>query len=345
MNRFIEWEDSGSLSRTHVRIKDVAAHAGVSVGTVSNVLNGLGTVAPELVERVIRSSNALGFVPNEGARSLKSGGSKTVALLVLSTFNPFFNTLADFSEEEADEHGFSVILASSAQRTERESKYLGVFERQRVHGVLLAPISGATEEVRVMHQRGTPFVLLGDSDRDFCSVSVAADVGGFLAVSHLIHQGRRRIAIVGGPYEQVRGRVDGARRAIATERGARQIYIETSDLTTNEGRFVGREIAAMAPEERPDAIFAANDLLAIGIIDSLLRSAHLSIPRDIAVVGHDDIDFAQFTAVPLSSVRQPVEQIARAAVRLLIAEADEGVDHAHVTRVLEPQLVIRESSA
>jgi LacI family transcriptional regulator len=329
-----------------VGIRDVARHAGVSVGTVSNVLNRVPSVSDEYVRRVQSAVAALGFVRNDNARQLKAGGSRTISLLVLTSFNPFFNALAEAAEDAAEGYGHSVVLASSAQRLDREARYVDLFEEQRVRGLILAPIAGISQRVMDLRDRGTPVVILGAGRQPghVCSVSLDSEFGGFLAVDHLIRQRRTRIAVVGGPHAQISERVAGARRA-AAEHAVQLSFMETSDLTVPEGYAAGERIGRMPPRARPDGVFAANDLVAIGLLQALVRAEHLRVPRDVAVIGHDDIDFAAAAAVPLSTIRQPVAQIARDAVELVIREADEGVDHVHQRRLLSPELVVRESTS
>ncbi|GAA1950741.1 LacI family DNA-binding transcriptional regulator [Microbacterium aquimaris] len=334
------------MARARVHIRDVARAAGVSVGTVSNVLNGRATVKPELVARVHAAMRDLEYVPNSHARQLSSGASKTLGLLVLSNYDSFFNALAEVAEDAAEKAGFSVLLGGSSQRAERESRYLDLFESQRVGGIMLAPIDGVTARMRSIQAGGTPIVLLGvpDAEPDFSVVQSDAEHGGYVAVRHLIEQGRRDILVAGGPIHQVRGRVDGATRAVAESPGVRMDYLSTVTLTIDEGRRVGARILATPPDRRPDAIFAANDLLAIGLMHEITREGAIRIPEDLSLIGHDDIEFAATAQVPLTTVRQPVELMAQAAVDLTVAEIAAGPGVEHARRVYSPELVVRHTS-
>jgi LacI family transcriptional regulator len=173
--------------------------------------------------------------------------------------------------------------------------------------------------------------------------------GGHLAGAHLTAIGRRRLAFVGGPpsIRQVSDRLEGARRAVAATPGATLEVIEMTALTVLEGRRAGEAIAARTPAERPDAIFAANDLLAVGLLQALVMSGDLRVPEDIALIGYDDIDFAAATVVPLSSVRQPAALIGYTAVDLLLRElglADDGEGPHERSVLFQPELVVREST-
>lgn len=315
----------------------------MSLGTVSNVLNDKDFVADDIADRVRRSMKALGYVPNDNARRLKSQVSRTLAMLVLSSYNSFFHALADAAEEEADAHGFDLILAGSAQRPERESKYLRMFERQRVAGIILAPIDAVPAAARSIHERGTPIILLGEDDScQLDSVGSDTEFGGYLAVRHLVEQGRRRLLCVGGPEFQVRRRLAGARRAAAEDDGIELGYVTTQDLTLAEGERAASFVLGLPPESRPDGIFALNDLIAIGLLN-LLNAAGVHVPVELSIVGHDDIEFAAMTATPLTTVRQPVEDIARSAVRHAIARA-AGRPLARAHEVFSPELIVRHTS-
>lgn len=327
-----------------VRIRDVARLAGVSIGTVSNVLNGRSTVNEDLSRRVNDAIDKLGYVPSDTARQLSTGHSKSLGLLVRSSYNSFFNALADAAEDEAEARGHTLLLGGSSQRPDREAKYLDLFQSQRVRGVLIAPINGVTDRIRRLHDQGMAVVLLGEKGPtdEFCSVQTDTEAGGFLAVQHLAQQGRRDILVVGGPEAVVSDRLAGAARATAAE-GVRMSYMSTDDLSIEHGRRAASRILNLDPADRPDGIFAVNDFVAIGVQHELAQHG-VSIPADISMVGHDDIDFAASALVPLTTIRQPLPEMAAAAVSLCLREADEGVDHEHRAHTFTPELVERHSS-
>jgi LacI family transcriptional regulator len=329
-----------------IGIRDVAAHAGVSVGTVSNVINHRPTVTQANLERVHASMAELGFVRNDLARQLRMGGGTTIGLVVLNVANPFFADLAHALEAEAEINDHTIILGSSDQDPAREDRYIDLFEEQRVRGMLIAPLDGITPRLARLRSRGVPVVLF-DSTIDpelFCSVTLDGTAGGYMATRHLIDTGRRRILFAGGPLPQVAERLAGASQA-ARESGSTALSLmETDDLTVAEGRAVGDHILGLARGDRPDAVFAANDLLAVGILQSLILATDLNVPEDIAIIGYDDIDFAASTIVPLSTIRQPRELIAREALRLMEEEADSSSEHVHARYLCTPELVVREST-
>jgi LacI family transcriptional regulator len=323
-------------------IIEVARRAGVSLGTVSNVLNRPQIVAPATRRRVQRAIEELGFVRNEAARRLRAGRSNTIGLLVLDVANPFFTDVARGVEQLADEHGSTVMLCNSGEDASRERRYLEQLEELRVLGVLITPVEGISPRLEQLIDRGTPVVLVDrDNGQSTCSVAVDNVLGGRLAASHLVHQGHRRIAFVGGPFS-IRQVIDRHAGAVAVDAGL--TVFETASLTVAEGRRAGERIAAMPAETRPTAAFCANDLLALGLLQEMTRQS-LRVPHDIAIVGYDDIDFAAAAAVPLSSVRQPREQLGRTATELLLDEVQQQGEHEHRHVVFEPELVVRESSS
>ncbi len=328
-------------------VKDVAALAGVSVGTVSNVMNRPEKVSAAVVVRVHAAIDELGFVRNDAARQLRAGRSTTIGLVVLDVRNPFFTDLARGAEDRAALDGYSVILGNSDEKADREATYLDLFEVQRMHGVLISPFGDITERLRRLRERGIPAVLVDRTSADvsFSSVSVDDIAGGHLAVGHLLRQGRRRIAFVGGPLEiqQVTDRLAGARTAVASHPDATLEVVTVEALTVMAGRAAGTALVARDHADRPDAVFAANDLVAMGVLQALVMVGNLEVPGQIALIGYDDIDFASAAVVPLSSIRQPSALIGQTAVEILLEEA---ADPALAPRqvVFQPELVVRESS-
>ncbi|HKC29521.1 MAG TPA: LacI family DNA-binding transcriptional regulator [Jatrophihabitans sp.] len=332
-----------------VSVVDVAAHAGVSLGTVSNVLNRPDRVAPATRDKVMRAIRELGFVRNEAARQLRAGRSRTIGLVVLDVGNPFFTDLAKGVETTAGKSGLSVILCNSNEDNDREQHYLSLLQEQRAFGILITPVGKVTPTMDAIRRGGTPVVLVDrGSTRRQCSVSVNDRVGGELAVAHLIGQGHKRIGFVGGPMSinQVSERRAGARAAVhaAGLPDTALTVIETPRLDVASGRDVGDRLAALPVRQRPTAVFCANDLLALGLLQDTTRR-QLSVPGDLAIVGYDDIEFAAAAAVPLTSVRQPRAQLGQAAMELLLEEATDPRAHQHRQIVFEPELIVRESTA
>jgi LacI family transcriptional regulator len=342
------FNDGGRVNES-VGVVDVAARAGVSLGTVSNVLNRPDRVAPATRDRVMQAIADLGFVRNEAARQLRAGRSRTIGLVVLDVGNPFFTDLAAGVETTAGAAGLAVVLCNSNEDIERERHYLSLLQEQRSFGILITPVGDKTPAIDAIRRSGTPVVLVDrGSNRRQCSVSVNDRIGGELAVAHLLTQGHRRIGFVGGPMaiRQVRERLTGARAAIeaAGLSADALVVVETPRLDVASGRVTGEQIAKLPRRRRPTGVFCANDLLALGLLQDTTRR-RLAIPDDLAIIGYDDIDFAAAAAVPLSSVRQPRAQLGEAATALLLEEANDPTGHRHRQVVFEPELIVRESTS
>ena len=331
-----------------VRIRDVAERAGVSVGTVSNVLNRPDEVSADSVERVERAIKELGYVRNDAARQLRAGISTTVGFVVLNSQNPFYNDVVRGAQDEAAARGLAILYGSSEEDEARQKLYLDLFQQQQVRGILLAPYGDVLSELRRLRRAGIATVLVDrfSADSEFSSVSLDSIAGGRIAMQHLVEIGRRRVAFVGGPFQlrQVDDRLAGARAAAEDADPPVSLeVIPTAGMTIEEGVAAGERILARAPRDRPDAIVAANDLIALGLLQSLVVDGRLLVPREIALIGFDDIPFAAASAVPLSSIRQPGRMIGRTALRTVLEEVDDPTSLPRQT-VFPPELVVRRST-
>jgi LacI family transcriptional regulator len=335
--------------RSHApSVKDVAAAAGVSLGTVSNVLNRPERVSETTRDRVEKAMVQLGFVRNEGARQLRAGSSHTLAYVMLDATNPFFTDVAQGIEDTAAEADLSLFICNSDNRADRELSYLNRLQQQRVQGVLITPVDPDSPTLDDIADRGTPVVIVDRTraGNTHCSVAVDDRLGGQLAADHLLEAGHRRIAFVGGPESigQVRDRRAGALLALAAAGRSPDdlVVIDTAGLTVAEGRSAGERISGLPAATRPTAAMCANDLLALGLLQQCVALG-LQVPGDLAIVGYDDIVFAAAAAVPLTSVRQPRRQLGRTAGELLLDEA-RNPDHQHQQVLFTPELVARAST-
>ncbi len=331
-------------------VKDVAARAGVSLGTVSNVLNRPDTVRPATRHKVERAIDELGFVRNASARQLREGVSRLLAYLVLDISNPFFTDVARGLEQVARAEGLGVFLCSSDQDAAREDEYLQQLVELRVRGICVTAVDYANPRLRKVPELGIPLVLVDRmpdySERDWCSVGVDDEAGGALAVTHLLELGHRRVGFVGGPLAivQVRDRRTGAERALAAAGAGDLVFLETDALTVAEGRRAGERLLGLPAARRPTAVACANDLIALGLLQHLTQ-AGMRVPADLSIVGYDDIDFAAAAAVPLTSVSQPRIAIGAAAARLVLAESASAGEHTHEHVQFDPELVVRASTS
>ncbi|MBR7741759.1 LacI family DNA-binding transcriptional regulator [Phycicoccus sp. BSK3Z-2] len=332
-------------------VKDVAERAGVSLGTVSNVLNRPSLVRESTRAKVEAAIAELGFVRNESARQLRAGRSSVLAYVLLDARNPFFTDVARGIEDATSDAGLSLFMCDSREDAVREAAYLHKLGEQRVQGVLITPVDPTTPLLDELPGRGTPVVLVDRtrelSDWGGCWVTVNDVLGGRLAVEHLLARGHRRIAFIGGPARlgQVRDRRAGAREVFAESGLPAQDLVElaTDSLSVEEGRRAAHRLLSMPASERPTAAFCANDLVALGVLQRCIEDGG-RVPEDLAIVGYDDIDFAAAAAVPLTSVSQPRYELGYTAARLLIEEQNDP-GHAHQQVEFDPRLVARRSTA
>lgn len=329
-------------------MRDVADMANVSVGTVSNVVNNPDRVLPATRQRVLDAIRTLGWSPNQQAQALRAGRSRTIGLAVMDVANPYFADLLRGAQARLEEAGYGATIGDADNRPEREAAVLQSFRHQRVRGVILGPIQGVPSEVEALQRAEIPTVLVDRADGGTgCTVGVDDVAGGRIAVEHLLAQGHTSIAFVGGPstLAQVRDRRRGAEEAAAAA-GASILAVSAKALDFASGRAAAEHLALLPNHERPTAVFCANDLIAIGLLQGLVAGG-FRVPEDVAIVGYDDIEFASAATVPLSSVVQPRRDLGRTAADLLIREfedRDAGVEHEHRTITYTPDLVIRRSS-
>jgi LacI family transcriptional regulator len=317
---------------------------------VSNVLNRPDTVRPGTRARVEEAIASLGYVRNESARQLRVGMSTTLACLALDAGNPFFTDLAKGVDEVARQHGLTVYLCDSDQDAAREHDYLVALLHQRVRGVCITPVNLANPMLRTLVGQGIPVVLLDRVDpsvgSQWCSVGVDDHYGGKVATSHLIERGHRRVGFIGGPdtIVQVADRLAGARAAVTEAGDGHNLtVISTGGLTVADGQHAAARLLGLPKRARPTAVFCANDLVALGVLQQLTQHG-VSVPDDVAIVGYDDIIFAAAAAVPLTSVYQPRLELGRTAAELVVDEADNPMTHRHQQVVFQPELVVRQST-
>src|SRR4051794_37287985 len=323
-------------------MRDVAALAGVSVMTVSNVLNRPEIVRPPTRQRVLDAIEELGFVRNASARRLRSGRSSTIGLVLLDLSNAVFAVLARSVEDVASAAGLQVLLCATHGHPEREAARLEALVEQGVEGVLITTADPASPQLAALRRR-VPVVLLDRpaSGPAECSVSVDDGLGGRLAAEHVLSLGHERIAVVGGqsrsPHVQAR------LAAVHEVTGEEHLTVLSPDaVTVAAGREAAAQIVGMPAARRPTAAVCANDLVAMGLLQEMLRHG-VAVPDEFAIVGFDDIEFAAAAAVPLTSVRRPWKELRRRAAELLLDQG-RGTDHVHQQVLLEPSPAVRESS-
>ncbi|WOF22792.1 LacI family DNA-binding transcriptional regulator [Microbacterium betulae] len=320
---------------------DIARAIGVSQATVSNTINRPELVAEATRERVLTAMDRLGYVVNGSARTLRSGVSSTIGVLVLDVANPFWGDVIKGVESVASEAAFPLLIGSSNEDPDTESAALSSFDSQTVRGVLAAPTDPGLRPLRQMHARGTRVVLLDREDPEGVLPSVSVDHahGAASAARHVIEAGHREIAFVNGSHRVAwcASRSAGVRDAAAGADDVRVHEIEMRGMSAEEGMRAVPRVRGLAP--RVTAVLCANDMLALGVLKGLI-AAGVRVPDDVSLVGYDDSIFASMISPALTTVRQDGQEIGRRAARLLLAD-DQGRE---TTRALQrPELVARGS--
>lgn len=323
-----------------VTLKQISKAAGVTTATVSRALNGKPGVGPRMRARITRLAEELGYTPDAQARALVTGRVPFLGLVVSDITNPYYPALARSVEEAAGDGGYSVLLMNTNWRTDRLQQAVDLLLTRRVAGLILAaPVEREDAAIPWERVRG-PVVLVGrtlEAARNIPAVEVDHRLGGRLVGTHLQRLGHRRVAYLGGAAEDLpsRERLAGLREGL----GGGVITVSHGDWTVASGERQMGEL--LVSGQRPDAAFAANDLLAIGA-HRALRGAGLSPGRDVGLVGYDDIPAARYLDPALTTVAQPMEAMGRLATATLIAALGEGAPVP--LNPLEPRLVIRRSS-
>ncbi len=327
-------------------LKDVARAAGVSVTTVSRLLNGSLDLPSETKKRISDAIRDLNYQPNPHARRLSRGRSDTIGLVVPDIANPFFATLVAAVEEEADTRGLAVSLYATLNRAGREVAYLQLIERNHVDGLIFVTNHPDDGQLATLINR-TGKVVIADEDvpgaqapKLFCD----NELGGALAGRHLAEFGHRDVLFVGGPQAMISSR----RRSNGLERTLRDAFGEDIRLSKYAGDYTvafGRQAAKRFIEEgRPaTAIFASSDEIAIGMIE-VFRDQGVSIPDDVSVIGFDDVGPLHLFGPPMTAIRQPVRAIGGRALSLLLETNWQG-KQALVEELLPVEIVVRKSVA
>jgi DNA-binding LacI/PurR family transcriptional regulator len=302
-------------------------------------------VAEDTRARVRTAIEELGFVRNESARRLRQGHSRTLGVVVEDVANPYFTDVAKGAEAAMNADGFDAVLCTSDGLAGKEQRCLDFLEEQRVSGVLITPVELRPDRIARLRASGMAVVLLDrrDTTADACSARVDHAAGGEIAVRHLLGLGHKELALVTSEAEPepCRERRTGAERVLRRAGDASMVALYQPTLTATAGQHAAHRLLDLMPA--PSAVFCANDLLAIGVVNELTRLG-VKVPAEMAVIGYDDIELAATAAVPLTTVRQPRHALGWAAAEMAIAETTDGPGHDHRHMVLAPDLVIRESA-
>ncbi|MGA2381072.1 MAG: LacI family DNA-binding transcriptional regulator [Spirochaetia bacterium] len=303
-------------------IKDIGREANVSYATVSRAFNNKYGVKPETRARILEVAKRLNYSPNGIARGLVNKRTKSIGLIIPDITNPYFPEVARGIEEGAKEQGYSVFLCNTNWEQDRQAQYIELLAEKRVDGLIIAPVSNAVDPAQERLFNSIPVVYVDRPPQNTQRSYVVIDNirGGFIATRHLIEAGYRKIGFIGAVEQSmpVDERLEGFKMAM--ERYGLPIEerdIKLGHFTQEAGTKLIREM--IGGGDYPRAIFAENDLLALGVIEGV-RSLGLAVPADVAVVGFDDIHFASFENVQLTTICQPKYEMGKAAVRILLEE-------------------------
>lgn len=327
-----------------VTMKDIAKIAQVSVNTVSRALNDKPDISKATKERIREVAKQLNYKRNVLAKNLRTSKTEIIGVVVSDNSNPFFARVLKGIEDTTNERGYQIILCNTEERYEKEEKSVHLLLELRVAGLLITPTQANTEHIIELKRLGVPFVLLSRKMEDMITNYVICDdaLGAYLATNHIVKQGHKRIAYLGGSAEisDAKERLRGYRQALLENNiEPDPLLIKAGCMNPETGYRAMKEI--LAGQQCPTAVFCFSDYVAIGAIKAIEEKRY-RIPADVAVVGYDDIEFAPYLRVPLTTIRNPQYSIGVEAAKLLIGIIEDDISQPHQV-VLKPELVIRES--
>lgn len=330
-------------------LTDIAHATGYSVSTVSRVLHDeirKYKISDETTATIRAAAEKLGYTPNKLARGLRLRKTQQIGVIVPDVSNPFFATMVKSVSKEARKAGYSIIVSDADEDSSIEEESLQALLENRVDGLLIAAVGLQDAHIRALRPSRMPLVLLDRwaADVEADAISVNNEKGGYLATEHLLREGHRRIAFVAGlrGTNTNEGRLQGYLRAMKeAEVPVRDEYVLGDDFGTLNGYIETKSLLQLP--DPPTAIFAAGDLIALGVLKALKEEGK-TIPKEISLVTFDDPSFASYLSPPLTAVEQPIETMGEMGVKLLLRRMrTPDAEFKHV--LLEPRLNARESVA
>jgi len=326
---------------------EVSKEAGVSVATVSRVVNERGGVSKKLEQRVHQAMKKLNYHPSSLARSFKKQQTMTIGVMIPLLDHPFYSRLASSIEKMLFNNGYHALICNAQEDEEREKAYIEMLLRQRVDGVIVNSSAENTAHLLELNNNNMQVVLIDRNVQGIECNRVFSDnsQGGFIGMQHLIELGHRQIGVIAAPRDQepIERRLRGlheAQRAYGIDRFP-DLLITDDTQDFDVGYQAAKQLLQHNP--RPTAIFALTDVMAVGVMHAA-NEMNLRIPDDLSVMGYDDIPIASYTIPPLSTVAQPIVEMGRASVELLLHHLGNS-DMEPETTVLETHLVIRQTTA
>jgi DNA-binding LacI/PurR family transcriptional regulator len=324
-------------------IYDVAEKAGVSIATVSKVINNTGRISDKTRKKVISVIDELNYYPSFVASALTGKRTQTLGLLMPNLANPFYAELARGMEDRAEEQNYSIVMCSTDYKAEKEQKYVSLLVRKRVDGFIITAGFNNVDLIKELIEHKIPIVLINYNiaRASLNSVSVDDYAGGYQAVAHLAELGHKRIAMIAETVQSSAERIRGYKGALKHFELVydEKLYTEAK-ATVENGRKETEKLLAL--EEPPTAIFAFNDILAIGAIEAV-RKLGLSVPEDISIIGFDNTILSKYCSPSLTTMSQPLDEIGHQAVDLLVEEIESRKTQKQRI-MLSAELIIREST-
>ena len=334
---------------TTVTIKDIAQKLGVSGSTVSRALRDDPRISKKVTLEVKAMAARMGYIPNIAASSLRIGKTKIIGLVVRDLRDGFCLEVIPSIEAACAANNYGLLLCDAGADSEREKEYMKTLLQRRVDGMIVITPLTITPDPYVLFHRQVPLVLVdiefGANAVPLCNVTVDHKTGGYLSTKHLLDLGHRHIAFLSGPLSLLScfRYVEGYRLAM-TEAGIpleEQVVILGNKTEVQDGYDGMLEILNLYP--KPTAVATASDLMAAGALQAA-HSSGLSVPRDISIVGYDDIPLSSLLSPPLTTIKQNKDELGSIAAKLLFEEI-AGTDHKHTQPVLQPSLILRGSTA
>lgn len=330
-------------------IIDVAKLAKVSKTTVSRYLNNQdkGHMSEETKQRIEKAIAELHYAPNNVARSLKGKSTKVIGLVVNDLSNPFFLQMIQGIEEQLRDSGYNILMSDANLNIDQEVECLRMLEQRKIDGILIVGVNLPVEHLKDIHIK-VPMVLLerDSGDSNFDSVKIDNYYGAYAAVDYLIEKGYKRIAHIRGNQASMMAvqRKEAYRDCLKAHDLPHKKEYEVDGNYQLEGGYAAIQ-QLLSLQERPDAVFCANDMSAIGVLRYLIEEG-LRVPEDIAIVGYDDVTVASLVTPALTTVRQPVMELAKIATQVLLERINMKDEERHITKsiVLKSELVIRKST-
>jgi len=333
------------MANQKVNINDIALETGLSISTVSRVLNGKGEqyrIGKKSQQKIIHAAKALNYIPNQFAANLRTGRSNTIALIVPSLNNPFFADLASNINAEVRKFGYITMISDSDENLEIEELELQQMMSRNIEGLVIAPCGNKSEYIKQLHDQGLPIICI---DRyfealDIPYVSTDNYAGAYNATKHLIESGHSMIACIQGVQQstpnrlRVKGFIDANESA-----GIKTYSIVGDDFTVQNGYLETRLL--LQKNEKPTAIFTLSNTIAMGCMKAI-KEMNIGVPEDISLITFDDHPYLDYLSTPLSCIAQPVSDISKIAIKFLFLAINNNESKVNQI-LLQPEMKIRKS--